>query len=138
MPGRSFETTLAMKPLSIKNFIPGIAWFFVVMVLICLPGKDIPGNSMFELLQFDKFAHTSIFGLMVILFIRPIAMSNMDKQLKLNYYTRIAVSVAIWGLATEFIQLFFIPGRDFDLFDFAADAAGCTLAWLFSKNYLLK
>lgn len=127
-----------MNKIPFHKFLPGIAWFFVVMVLICLPGEDIPGNSMFELLQFDKFAHTSIFGLMVILFIRPIAKSDLDKKLKLDYYTRIAISIAIWGLATEYIQLFFIPGRDFDLFDFAADATGCALAWLFSKNYLLR
>ncbi|RYY47434.1 MAG: hypothetical protein EOO06_12495 [Chitinophagaceae bacterium] len=126
-----------MHKIPFHKFIPGIAWFFVVMVLICLPGKDIPGNSMFEFLQFDKFAHTSIFGLMVILFIRPIAMSELDKTSKLLLYTRIALAISVWGLATEFIQLYFVPGRDFDLFDFAADATGCGLAWLFSRKYLL-
>jgi len=126
-----------MNRIPFHKFLPGIAWFFVVMVLICLPGEDIPGNSMFELLQFDKFAHTSIFGLLVILLIRQIAMSGLNKKVKLHYYIRIAISVAIWGLATEFIQLFFIPGRDFDLLDFVADATGCALAYLFSKNYLL-
>lgn len=103
-----------------------------------MPGDEIPSNSMFELLQFDKFAHTSIFGLMTILFIRPIAMSDWNKKIKLDYYIRIAISIAIWGLATEFIQLFFIPNRDFDLFDFVADATGCTLAYLFSRKYLLR
>ncbi len=127
-----------MNKIPFHKFLPGIAWFFVVMVLICLPGDDIPDNSMFKLLQFDKFVHTCIFGLMAILFIRPIAMSGLDKKLKLDYYARIAVSVAIWGLATEFIQLFFVPRRDFDLWDFAADATGCILAYLFSRNYLLR
>lgn len=126
-----------MTKIPFHKFIPGIAWFFIVLVLICLPGRDIPGNSLFEVLQFDKFVHAGIFGMMVILFIRPIAMSNMDKKIKLNYFTRIAVSVAVWGLATEYIQLYFIPGRSFDLWDFAADASGSTLAWLFSRKYLL-
>jgi len=126
-----------MNKLSFHKFLPGIAWFFVVLVLICLPGRDVPGNSFFEMIQFDKFAHTCIFGLMVILFIRPIAMSSLSKPQKLQYYFRIAVSVAIWGLATEFIQLYFVTGRNFDLWDFAADAVGCTLAYLFSKKYLL-
>ncbi len=127
-----------MNKIPFHKFLPGIAWFFVVLVLICLPGDDIPDNNMFKLLQFDKFVHTCIFGLMVILFVRPIAMSGLDKKLKLHYYARIAISVAIWGLATEFIQLFFIPRRDFDLWDFAADATGCLLAYLFSRNYLLR
>ena len=126
-----------MNKIPFHKFLPGIAWFFIVMVLICLPGKDIPGNSLFELLQFDKFVHAGIFGLMVILFIRPIAMSSMDKKLKVQYYFRVALSVAVWGLATEFIQRDFVTGRNFDLWDVVADASGCTLAYLFSKKYLL-
>lgn len=126
-----------MNKIPFYKFLPGIAWFFVVMVLICLPGKDMPTNNMLASLQIDKIVHCGIFGLMVILFIRPIAMSSLDKNIKLKYYTGIAVSIAAWGLVTEFIQLYFVPGRDFDLFDFAADAAGCGLAWWFSRKYLL-
>ncbi len=126
-----------MNKIPFYNFLPGIAWFFVVMVLICLPGQDIPSNNIFARLHIDKIVHAGIFGLMVILFVRPIAMSSIDKALKRQYYFRIAVSVAIWGLATEFIQLYFVPGRSFDLWDFAADAVGCALAYIFSKEYLI-
>lgn len=127
-----------MNKISFHKFLPGIAWFFVVMVLICLPGQDVPSNNMFALLHFDKFIHAGIFGLLVILFIRPIAMSKIDKQQKIQYYFRIAISVAIWGLATEFIQLYFVPGRSFDMWDFVADAVGCGIAYWFSKKYLLE
>jgi VanZ family protein len=128
-----------MTKIPFHKFLPGIAWFFIVLVLICLPGRDVPGNSFFDLIQFDKFVHTCIFGLMVILFIRPVAMSdNIEKKQKLHFYLRVAVSVAIWGLATEFIQLYFIPGRSFDLWDFVADATGSSLAFLFSRKYLLR
>ena len=126
-----------MTRIPFHKFIPGIAWFFIVMVLICLPGRDVPGNSFFDRIHLDKFVHAGIFGLMVILFIRPIAMSALDKKEKLLYYTRIAISTAIWGLATEYIQLYFIPGRSFDLWDFAADATGCSIIWPFSRKYLL-
>ena len=127
-----------MKKISFHKFLPGIAWFFVVMVLTFLPGEDIPGNSLLERLYFDKWVHAGIFGLMVILFIRPIAMTALTESEKLRYYLRIAVTVALWGLATEFIQKYFIPGRSFDIWDFVADSVGCSLAYLVSKRYLLK
>ncbi|RYF84980.1 MAG: hypothetical protein EOO03_14010 [Chitinophagaceae bacterium] len=127
-----------MNKISFHKFLPGIAWFFVVMVLICLPGNDVPSMSLFSRLHIDKLVHAGIFGLMVILFVRPLAMSAIGKAQKQQYYFRIAVAVAIWGLATEFIQLYLIPGRSFDLWDFAADAAGCSIAYWFSKNYLIR
>lgn len=127
-----------MNKIPFNKFLPGIAWFFVVLVLIGMPGKDVPQSSLFELLQFDKFAHACIFGLMVILFIRPLAMSSMEKEAKLSWYLRIALLVTVWGLATEYIQKYFVAGRNFDLWDFVADATGCFIAWLFSKKYLIR
>lgn len=127
-----------MNEFSIYKFLPGIAWFFVVMVLTFMPGKDIPGNSLLELLYFDKWVHAAIFGLMVILFIRPLVVSSLTESSKLRYFFCIAIAVALWGLATEFIQKYFIPGRSFDIWDFVADSIGCSLAYLFSKHYLLR
>lgn len=127
-----------MNNIPFNKFLPGIAWFFVVLVLICLPGKDVPDSSLLELLQFDKIVHAAIFGLMVILFIRPVAMSSMEKKEKISWYFRVALSVAVWGLATEYIQKYFVPGRNFDPWDFVADATGCAIAYLFSKKYLIR
>ena len=62
-----------MKPLTIKSFLPGIAWFFVVLTLVILPGDDIPQpRGWFEwinLIQFDKIVHIGIFSLLSFLFI---------------------------------------------------------------------
>ena len=39
-----------------KKFYPGIAWFVLVLVLICIPGYDLPkvDNWLIEI-NFDKF-----------------------------------------------------------------------------------
>jgi len=116
--------------------LPGIAWFFIVLVLICMPGKDLPGNSFLEMINFDKMVHAGIFGLMVILFVRPIAMSNISATEKRKYYIQITIFTILWGLATEFIQKYLVTGRDFDLWDFVADAVGCSIACWFSIIYL--
>ncbi|HRD58258.1 MAG TPA: hypothetical protein PK504_09430, partial [Ferruginibacter sp.] len=73
------------------TFLPGIAWFFIVLVLIAMPGRDVPGNSFLEKINFDKFVHAGIFGLMVILFVRPIAMSEIDATEKRKYYFQITI-----------------------------------------------
>ena len=66
-----------MNKLSIKNFIPGIAWFFVILILICLPGEDIPSPSgwwnWINLIHFDKLVHMGIFAVLTVLFILPIS-----------------------------------------------------------------
>jgi len=41
-------------------------------------------------------------------------------------------------LAIEFIQKFFIPGRSFDLLDWAADSIGALLAFWFSRKAFVK
>ena len=131
-----------MKPLNIKSFIPGIAWFFVVLILICLPGEAIPKpRGWFEwmnLIQFDKLVHTGIFGMLAFLFILPVGRSGFSTHEKRHYFIRVSLSVCIWGLTTELIQKFFIPTRQFDLVDWAADSIGAAIALLFSWKIFLK
>jgi VanZ family protein len=131
-----------MKPLTIKSFLPGIAWFFVVLILICMPGEDIPTpKAWFEwlrLLRFDKLVHIGIFAVLGFLFMRPIAKAPFSRMDKWHYFIRICLAVSIWGLTTELIQLFFIPTRDFDLVDWAADSIGGLFALLASYYFFLR
>jgi len=117
--------------------MPGIAWFFVVLVLLCMPGKDIPSNNWFDIIYFDKWVHTGIFGLLALLFMLPIARSSMGQKEKLHYFIRIAIATSIWGLTTEFIQKYWAIGRSFDLTDWAADSLGALAAFIICrKKYL--
>lgn len=130
-----------MKTLSIKNFIPGIAWFFVVLILISLPGDDIPSPSgwfeWIKLIQFDKIVHCGIFAVLTFLFIYPVAKSSYSREVKWQYFLKIALSACIWGLTTELIQKFFIPTRNFDLVDWAADTIGVFVTLIFCRKFYL-
>jgi VanZ family protein len=118
----------------LKKFIPGIAWFFLVLVLICLPGEDIPSvNDWLSRIYFDKWVHTGLFAVLTFLFMFPYLRSALSKQQKWQYCLKIMMAACIWGLATEFIQKFFITGRSFDLFDWSADCLGALIAGLFAK-----
>jgi VanZ family protein len=44
--------------------------------------------------------------------------------------------VIIWGITVEFLQKYFIPGRDFELLDWAADSVGALIALCLSIRIL--
>ena len=119
-----------------KMFLPGIAWFFIVALLTLLPGSDIPAIGWLENMQFDKIIHAGLFGGLTFLFSLPYFKANFSIQRKINYFIRIAMAASIWGLTVEFIQKFFIPGRDFDLLDWAADSVGVIIAFWLCKQIL--
>ena len=113
------------------KFIPGIAWFFLILVLISLPGSKIPTvETWLNDIYFDKWVHAGLFGMLVFLFIYPIYKKLvLPLQVKRNWAIKIAIAAVIWGLTTEFIQKFFIPDRSFDIYDLAAYTAGILVAY---------
>ncbi len=126
-----------MMRINIYKFMPGIAWFFVVLVLLCMPGNEIPSAKWFDKIFVDKWIHIGVFGLLALLFMLPVALSPMDKKEKLQYFIRIAIATSVWGLTTEFIQKYLVTGRSFDLLDWAADSLGAFISFIFCrKKYL--
>ena len=127
-----------LKNRLLNSFVPGIAWWLIVLALMCTPGKDFPSlGSWTELIRLDKLIHIIVFALMVYFFNRSFAEKAYSYNEKKQLYLKIAIACAIWGLTIEFIQHFWIPGRTLDLYDFFADSAGCYLAYRYSKRYLL-
>ena len=123
-----------MKHISISRFIPAITWFFIVLVLLCLPAKDVPTSNWLDILYFDKLIHTAIFGLLALLFMLPFAFSPLKHKKKLQYFIGIAIATSLWGLTTEFIQKYLVSGRSFDLFDWAADSLGAFTSFLICRK----
>ena len=126
-----------MQKISIKKFLPGIAWFFILLVLVCLPGRDIPKAGWLDILYFDKWVHTGLFCGLTVLFCWPFYTSGFSTKARINYFIKIAIATSIWGLTTEFIQKFYIVGRNFDLLDWAADSLGALIAlWFCSRKFI--
>ena len=123
----------------IRKFIPAIIWFFIVLVLVCLPGYDLPrAQDWMHKLYLDKWIHTSIFGFMGFLFMYPVGRSGFSRTEKWHYFIRIAIAGCLWGVTTEFIQKYFIPGRSYEVADWTADSIGNGIALLFCRNKFLK
>jgi VanZ family protein len=126
------------KQIGVKKFIPGIAWFFLVLTLCCIPGYDLPkvDNWMIQI-NYDKLIHVGIFAVLAFLFMYPIVRSGLSKKEKWHYCIKLALATIIWGYTTEVIQKFFIPGRSYDLTDWLSDSIGGVVALVFCKlNFL--
>ncbi|MDP4283917.1 MAG: VanZ family protein [Bacteroidota bacterium] len=118
-----------------KMFLPGIAWFFIVAVLTLMPGSDVPQIGWLSgFKNFDKIVHAVLFGGLTFLFCWPYFKHPSPLQKKINYLIKIALASCLWGITVEFLQKYFVIGRDFDLLDWAADSAGVLIAlWVCSK-----
>ncbi|MEO8853887.1 MAG: VanZ family protein [Ginsengibacter sp.] len=118
-----------------KSFLPGIAWFFIVDILTLMPGSDVPKVGWLDSIpNFDKVVHAGLFGGLTFFFFLPFFKSSFSHQQKINFLKRISLAAIVWGITVEFLQKYYIPGRDFDLLDWAADTAGVLIAyWLCVK-----
>jgi VanZ family protein len=127
------------KRSSVKRFIPGIAWFFLVLFLICLPGSDIPPvENWLNYIYFDKWVHIGLFSILTFLFIYPVSKLDLTNKVKKNTAIKIALAAWIWALTTEFIQKYFIPDRSFDMYDWGADTFGILSAFTWCRIKYLK
>ena len=122
-----------------KKFYPGIAWFFLTLTLISIPGYDLPDVDEWLIeINFDKLIHVGLFGMLAFLFMLPVSRSILAAKEKKNWFIKIALAVILWGITTEFIQKFFIPRRSFTLGDWTADGLGAILALIWFSIRLRK
>lgn len=129
----------ANRPITFNSFLPGIAWFFLILVLICLPGSDLPTvDDWLGKIHFDKWVHTGLFAVLGFLFMWPFLRSPLELEAKKQYLLKICLATLVWALATELIQKYFVNGRHFDWFDLGADSLGALIALFFSQWRFLR
>jgi hypothetical protein len=121
------------------RYLPGTAWFFLLLYFICMPSSNIPPlDTWFNKLKPDKWVHAILFGILAYLFIKAINKGNFTLNEKNNWALKILIATIIWGLTTEFIQKYFIPGRFFDWWDWLADTVGAIIAYFKAKKVIAK
>ena len=108
-----------------KTYWPGLAWFFIMGVLLFMPGTDVPEpETWLKKIFFDKWVHAGLFGTLAALIMY--AQRSNAKNFK-QIRTRLiltALCIIGWGLATEYIQRDYCISRGFDLWDWGADILG--------------
>jgi VanZ family protein len=112
-----------------KRYIPAIAWFFLTLYLLTLPGSAFPKEDWFEKIQLDKWVHIALFVTLTTLCYMPFLPIQSPSFLGWPAVL-IALSILAYGIIMEFVQKYLIPFRSFDIGDIAADGMGCLMGYI--------
>jgi hypothetical protein len=120
-----------------RLFLPLIGHLIFVSVLLTIPGDSLPGDGFFgKIPLFDKWVHIGLFSLMAGLMCHWLLKSGIRADKRIRYFIWCGFVCLAYGIAMEFIQLWFVPLRSFDNGDIVADATGSVMGVLFSmKKY---
>jgi VanZ family protein len=114
------------------SILPAIGWLIICTILLVLPGSAFPKEDWLSKIWFDKWVHTGLFSIMVVLWCW-----GLQKKSKKDYLLFATVALA-YGITMEFVQQHFVANRSFDIGDIIADAAGCLIGYWFSYRYIKK
>jgi len=109
-------------------YIP-ILWTLTIGILMCIPGKMLPSEAGFSIPQFDKLVHIGLFGGFVFLWSLWLTKRVDAPAVLLRWFFVFYVIANVYGISMEYVQKYWIPGRDYDLADIIADMIGAGLAY---------
>lgn len=109
-----------VKP-KVIYFLPAFIWLSFITVLLVLPGPDIPTGPLFNIPFFDKYVHISMFALLSFLTGMPFLKTQMA-SIKLFFF--ISFAYLVYGILMEFVQKYWVVGRNFDVLDMVSDGIG--------------
>lgn len=113
----------------LSNRLPALAWTFFIFILLSLPGKMLPNEQHFSIPQLDKIVHIILFGSFVFLWSFYFSARGGNANLN-RKYLQITIIACLYGYAMELIQKYFIPNRDYDILDIAADVIGAIIGFI--------
>lgn len=120
------------------GYWPALGWLVLCTVLLCLPGSQFPKYNWLSEIQFDKWVHIGLFGILVSLSCWGY-WSRIEENRSLTVaFIWLAILATVYGIGMEFIQDRYIPNRSFDTGDILADAAGSVLGGWFAHRHFHK
>lgn len=105
-------------------------WLTLTTILLVMPGNAFPKVGLFsQIPYFDKWVHIFLFGVLTALSLKAIRPSKFWGMLLL------LVFILLYGVITEYVQLFFTTSRSFDGQDIVADGIGAMLGWILYRVF---
>ena len=90
----------------------------------------LPSEEHTFIPNLDKFVNVVLFGCFVFLWSFYYAAKKEQDQSINKIFFRLFIIACLYGIAMEIMQKYFIPNRDFDIYDITADAGGALLGFL--------
>lgn len=114
----------------LSNRFTARAWTILIFILMAIPGKMLPSEGTTYIPNLDKLVHITLFGGFVYIWSSYYA-AKKNKKYNLNKrFTGFLILACLYGVATELMQKYFIPNRDYDIYDIAADATGAIIGYI--------
>jgi len=81
----------------------------------------------------DKLIHATLFGSFVFLWCIYYSTRKEKNNHATSRYVLILIIACLYGVATELMQKYLIPNRDYDIYDIMADSVGALLGYIFVR-----
>jgi VanZ family protein len=101
---------------------PAIIWSVIIFLLLVMPPININQEQPLEISGLDKTIHFLLFGLMVWLWGYYYKTISSTRKKLVRQLLLITIVAIVYGIIMEYVQGW--VGRDFDVRDMLADAAG--------------
>ena len=107
-----------------RHNFPAILWGLIILILMGMPGNDIPKMPWLEHLHFDKAVHFFLYAVFTILLIR--GFKNQTSFIFLQKYSIISALVIgiFYGAILEYLQGVLFIERTSDINDLIANIIG--------------
>jgi len=119
-----------LQKLLSKN-TPARLWTLFILILMAIPGNMLPREETTFIPNLDKLVHATLFGSFVFLWSIYYATRKEKNNNSYSRFVLILIIACLYGVATELMQKYLIPNRDYDIFDILADSIGAVLGFLF-------
>ena len=109
------------------GMVPALLWAILILVLLLMPGRAIPGSGWLARFHVDKLVHAFLFGVFFLLLFKGLRRQNDPPALqRRTLYIALALSV-VYGVSTELLQEATPFGRHAEWSDVVADTIGSLL-----------
>jgi VanZ family protein len=106
---------------------PAIIWSVIIFLLLVIPPLNINQEKPLEISGLDKTIHFLLFGIMVWVWGYYQQTISSTRKKFVPRLLLITIVVIVYGIVMEYVQDW--VGRDFDVWDMVADAAGAVTAF---------
>lgn len=118
-----------------KAFLPAGIWTVFIFYVSVVSSKKLPKISL-TLLEPDKLAHAVVYCILSISLFY--GLYQINKGLSRQQIIGAMVFSSLYGIAMEFVQYFFFPGRFLEFYDMLANIIGVICSLFLLKLFYLQ
>ncbi len=104
--------------------LPGLAWAVVIFIVISLPPESMPRTPLLQVPNIDKAIHFFMFAVFGALILLGLYKKSKAGSLWLKNIAIAVIAGSAYGILTELIQYWCLPGRHGNVPDVVANVFG--------------